>query len=346
MRYPVILLCSVSILFLGSCSKDLMSLTVTRPAPVVLPDYVERVAVLDRSLPTEKNEPLDVLDRVLSAEGKNFDREGAQQALNGLEDQLSRNERFTEVKLLDDVKLRSAGFGVFPAPLSWEAVQKICDDYKVDALYTLAFYDTDTQAQYETNPVELKGPLGVRVPAIEHTARVATQIKSGWRIYDPSARIIADEYILNDQVVSVGRGVNPMKAVEAVLGRKEAVMQTSNNLGAVYAERILPYRLRVSRYYFVGGTRNLKIAKRRAQAGNWDGAAELWSIETNSRRRKIAGRASHNMAIINEINGDLPMAIEWASKAYTDYRIRDSLRYLRILRGRLADEVALDARNN
>jgi hypothetical protein len=42
------------------------------------------------------------------------------------------------------------------------------------------------------------------------------------------------------------------------------------------------------------------------------------------------------MAIISEINGDLNAAVEWASKAYADYRDRRALRYINILNNRMA----------
>ena len=34
--------------------------------------------------------------------------------------------------------------------------------------------------------------------------------------------------------------------------------------------------------------------------------------ETSSKDEKVAGRAYYNMAIANEINGDLESAIDWA----------------------------------
>jgi len=49
---------------------------------------------------------------------------------------------------------------------------------------------------------------------------------------------------------------------------------------------------------------------------------------------KIAGRATYNMAIINEINGDLDAALGWAQKAYEDYNIKPALEYVRILENR------------
>ena len=52
--------------------------------------------------------------------------------------------------------------------------------------------------------------------------------------------------------------------------------------GEAYAARILPYWIRVSRDYFVAGNENFETAKRKAQSGNWDGAAEIWLQETKN----------------------------------------------------------------
>jgi hypothetical protein len=130
-------------------------------------------------------------------------------------------------------------------------------------------------------------------------------------------------------------------AIESIAGRKEAVMQTSSNLGHQYALRILPYRIRVKRDYYVRGTNNFEIAKRRAQTGNWDGAAELWEKEVSNSKLKVSGRACYNLAIINEINGDLDKAIEWASRSYTDTRNKLALRYVNTLKYRVQRNLQL-----
>jgi hypothetical protein len=57
---------------------------------------------------------------------------------------------------------------------------------------------------------------------------------------------------------------------------------------------------------------------------------------------KIAGRAAYNMAIINEINGDLDAALKWAQKSYEDYNNKLGLNYVRILENRKAKNFALE----
>jgi hypothetical protein len=160
-------------------------------------------------------------------------------------------------------------------------------------------------------------------------------VKTGWRIYDPVAKTILDEYIYNESVVFSGRGINPLLAASALVGRKEAVNQVSIKAGQGYAMRIIPYRLRVMRDYYVKGTDNFKIARRKAQVGKWDDAGVLWEKETTNSKSKISGRACYNMAIINEINGDLDAALKWAQKSYEDYNNKLALRYVNILKNRL-----------
>ncbi|MBC7488407.1 MAG: hypothetical protein H7282_16840 [Cytophagaceae bacterium] len=329
------LLALLTLLTLNSCSStNYLTLSVDEPAPVYVPSYIKKAGVVDRSLPSENNKIQDNIDKILSAEGKNLDKEGADYAAKALTDALSNNYRFSEIRLISDVNLRSPGQGIYPAPIPWDQVTAICNANQVDALFVLCFYDTDTRVDYAAIPVEITTPLGFKVPAIEQQATCNTLIKTGWRIYDPSNRIILDEYQITDNIVTTGRGINPMKAYEAIAGRKEAVLQASRQIGQNYADRILPYRIRVRRTYYVRGSNNFTIAKRRAQTGNWDGAAELWKKEVNSSKQKIAGRATYNIAIISEINGDLDAAIDWASKSYTDYNNKLALSYLNILKNR------------
>lgn len=323
-----------SIVFCSCSSTNRLTINVTEPAPAPIHPDIKKVGIINRSLPTDKNKNLDNLDKILSVEGKNLDKDGAGQAIFGLYDELTVNPGLSEVKILDSVDVRSASHGVFPSPIPWNTIEKICHENEVDAIFALCFYDTETTIDYQAVPTEIETPLG-SVPAVEHQATVNTSINTGWRIYDPANKFIADEFVVNDRVISTGRGINPLKAAQAIIGRKEAVLQISNNIGHYYGTRILPYHTNVSRQYYVRGTDNFKVAKRRAQTGDWDSAAELWKKEVSHRKGKVAGRACYNMAIINEINGDLDAAIKWASKSYTDYNNKKALQYLNILKNRV-----------
>ncbi len=317
-----------------SCSStSLMSLNVTKPAPVSISPNIKSVAIVNRTRATSETQTLDVIHKAISLETNDLQVAGAQSSIQGLSDELMKNTRFTQVKSLNTLDLRSYGAGVFPTPLLWDSVEKICKESNADALFSLELFDADSKLNYAGSPTNIS-LAGGALPAIEHLMNISTNVKTGWRIYDPSSRTILDEYIIGRNLSSSGAGINPAVATSALIGRKEAVKEAGIEAGRAYAARILPYWIRVSREYFVGGDQNFKIAQRKAQAGNWDGAAVIWLEETKSSEGKLAGRGCYNMAIIDEINGDLDGAIQWAQKSYETYNIRIALNYVNILRYR------------
>ncbi len=336
------ILLSILPLFLGACGTNLMTMSVTEPAPVTIPGTAKKAAIIGRTKITKDNVVINKIDQILSIEGKLLDSLGAQACLLGLYDELTQKNRFEFVTIVDSLELENPNLRQAAAPLDWALVERICEAQQVDLLFVLEHYDTDTKINYTTAPVSIKTPLGLEIPGLEHQARVTTLINTTWRIYDPFTKLIYDEFPSSRRFVSVGKGINPTVAIATIKNRKNLVQQNSNEIGHLYARRIQAYRVRVSRDYFVGGSPNFRIAKRRAQTGNWDGAAELWLQESTSSKRIPAGRGAYNMAISNEINGNLEEAIRWAQKSYEDYNIREGLDYVKILRKRQAKRRLLE----
>ncbi|MEO9023341.1 MAG: DUF6340 family protein [Ginsengibacter sp.] len=330
----------IAILFiLSSCaSTELLRMSVLEPAPVTLPATIKNVVVVNRTLVSAKSKVYDAIDKAVTLEGAELDKEGAEQAVIGLTDELKKNNRFDEVEILLGAGLTTDAPGIFSAPLSWDLVEKYGNDHNADALFCLEFFDTDSKVDYSVNKSDVKTPLG-NVPVIEQQADMHTIVKTGWRIYDIKDHEILDESSVLKNITYSGRGINPMLAAQALIDRKEAVKQVGKASGHTYALRIVPLWVRVPRDYYVRGSNNFKMAKRMALTGNWDGAAKLWQQETANTKRKVAGRACYNMAIISEINGDINTAIQWAQKSYENYNNRLALSYVNILKNRQVSDV-------
>ena len=317
-----------------SCKTSSLYINVIEPAPVHMPSEVKNVGVINRYLPTEDTKALDAIDRVLSLEGKNLDSDGAAESIKGLAAGLSKNDNLSTITIIDDITFKTSGVKYFPEPLSWDIVQMICNEKNLDVIFALEKYDTDTQVNYSPPNPDVKTSLG-KILGVGRQVDVHTFINTGWRIYYPVSKVILDQYAIDESFVFSGGGLAAVGTTAAFISRKESVNNLSNDIGKRYALRIMPYHSSVYRDYYVKGTNNFKIAKRRAQAGNWDGAAELWQKETDNRKAKLAGRACYNMAIANEINGNLVDAINWAQTSYSDYNNKLALNYVRILERRL-----------
>jgi hypothetical protein len=330
MKYSTYLIL-LTILF-TSCKTNELYINVLQPAPVTMSPGIKNIGIINRSIPTDETKLLDALDKTLSLEGTDLDRDGAWESIAGLTEELRTNERFSEVKLLNDINFKASRLGILPPPLAGRIVDSICAVTGTDALFALERFDTDTKVSYSSaGKVETK--LG-NIPLLGLEVSMETIIKSGWRIYAPAGTGILDEFSFAESLVFTARGINLIAAASALKERKNAIKEVSRNAGHTYAMRILPYRLRVTRDYFVKGTNNFEIARRKAQTGKWDEAGKLWELETENPKMKIAGRACYNMAIINEINGSLDDALGWAQKSWEDYKTRQALKYVRILENR------------
>ena len=160
-------------------------------------------------------------------------------------------------------------------------------------------------------------------------------------MYSSKVPLPLDQFEYEDFIVVRGEGINPMEALNSIAYRKERVLERSAETGFFYGGRLEPSRVRVGREYFVRGSEAFKRGRRLAQTGAWDAAGRLWETELTHPKAKVAGRAHYNMAIINEINGNLGEALDWAREAYADYGTRRALEYLRILEYRFSRQQAL-----
>ena len=324
-----------------SCSKtNFVFMTVTEPAPVTIPKYITKVGIINRSKPDSDNRVVNTLDKILSVKSAQLDIDGSKECIRGLKDELVSSNFFPTVISLDSLNLTSTSNpDIFQTPLSWDEVEKICNENNVDAIFSLELFHSSTKINAGINPAG-KGTI-TGLPLVNFNASLDITVNTGWRIYDPQNKLILDEYPISQNMTFSGNGVNPAAAASALLSRHDAVKQTGYKVGQEYADRIIPYNIRVSREYFVRGSDNFKTAKRMAQAGNWQDAGTLWKKETLNPNRKIRGRACYNMAIINEINGNIDSAMVWAQKAYIEDNIRLALRYVNILKDRKNDNAVL-----
>jgi hypothetical protein len=118
----------IALLPLVSCKTEQLYLNVVEPAPVYIPSIIKYIGIINRYSPTDKTKVIDAIDKTLSLEGKNLDKNGAMESIKGLTDELLDNDRFTLVKPLTEIDLRTSNLTMFPEPLKWELVDQICKD--------------------------------------------------------------------------------------------------------------------------------------------------------------------------------------------------------------------------
>lgn len=117
-------------------STNRMTMGITQPAQISIPNDLVNVGIVNRSSASENIKILDDIDKILSLEGLNLDKEGAKNAVSGLKYELERGNRFTTVKVIENQKDIEKGLSVFPAEISWDVVDRICNENGVDILFS------------------------------------------------------------------------------------------------------------------------------------------------------------------------------------------------------------------
>lgn len=329
----------VVLLCLTACSSTRqLGVTTLEPASVELAHNIKRIGIINSSLPSEREEYKDRLDQILSSEDQELARQGTDAAINGLFDELAKDKRFDEILLLEDVPEVIKGIDKTPTEQSWQTIESLCEKHQVDAIFSLAYYDTDTKMSLKKTKMEQRDLMREKVEVKAHEITLETLIENGWRIYDPQHKEIIDEFTFNDQITSSAKGISPMRALRSIRDRKDSVLHKSMNAGSTYGSRLQPSKQLIYRDYYTNGSENLLEADKLAQQEDYKGATALWKQDIEHSSSKIRARACHNLAVIEEFSGDLETALDWASKSYDQAKSKIAQDYIEELKLRIAQK--------
>ncbi len=325
-------------LLVSGCTSSLR-MNVLKPATVFVPTDIKTIALVNRTKPMSK--AANIIEGVLSGEGLHQDRSGVDRALGGLLTELRDSPRFKIV--MTDLYMTGSGAGnSFPNPMNWQEVERICQQFNSDALCTIETYDSDTRIVPRRKVTRKKNAEGKEYDYVEYFADQTVTVQIGFRLYDPLAKTIVDQFHFTEQQNWTSRGNTEMQALSGLINRNAASDQVSTAAGVKYAIRIAPSWIWVTRdFYTRGGHEDMKIAGRLAKVNKWQEARKIW-MGLLGTERKIAGKAAYNIAISYEYEGNLMEAKKWASKAYTDFGNKRGRTYATILDRRLSDVSILE----
>lgn len=305
-----------------------------KPAELTVPAKIKTVALINRTLP--ENKTANIIEGILTAETPGQDRQAAFEALSGLNASLQASPRY-QVKLTN-VKIKGSGSGgVFPEPLDWNEVKRLADESTADAIISLETFDSDFIVTNGTKKVNKKNENGDPITVTEYFAEGVATVKLGFRFYDHSVNSIADQFHFSETIRWRTSGNNPAEALAKLIGRNQAIDRVSNKAGAIYASRIAPTWVRVSRtmYKKAGRNNRMKEAGRMALVNNWNEAADIWENVIKTSSGKTAGKAAYNLALAMEVLGDLESAKEWAGLSFSRYGVKKGQNYSYIINQRI-----------
>lgn len=303
------------------------------PADIALPDEVQQILVVNRSLPGNAGEAvLDATEALATGEGFDADRDTSAAALAELTRVLNETGRFEAEQLTLDPKRVDSG--LWAGPLSSRDAQRLCRVHDCDAIIALDALDADT---FHTAVDEPREPG--EAPQI--TAISETQVEATFRVYDGSSGAVLDTQRLavgaTDEVTGDAR-----EATAAFAAAPHVQRQLAAEVGSSYGARVAPHHAVASRPLYRTGHPQLRAASKAMRRGDQPRAMHLWRQLVRTGDLKEQAKARHNLAVAQEVRGDLERAWTLASRAAADLSRPRTNRYVTELELRMDQEERLE----
>ncbi len=311
------------LMVLCSCSTSKFVVDVTKPPSIEIPVDIGRILIVNRCLKEEFEKPDEVVKGLIAGEGPVINQAGAKKAVESVIDDIRyapgmESVYTSAVPLVDTLDKK------FPQSLDWITVENLCRQYNSDALLSLEVFNTNTYIDYgyyqrrETKDnVKVWSNTTVYNKNIEHIplARLRVEITAGWRMYYPADKQIVVEELKKHTQLWEFEGKTQKDALRNLPSKMFAVEEAGKLAGIDFSSRLYPKRTTVERVLFIKGSRDFKIANQHLKQRHWKSAATIWKKYTNDPDNKIASAALFNLAVINEMEGNIEEAYRLVKQA-------------------------------
>ncbi len=342
-KFPVyhLLWVLIPVVFTGCQSTATLQFETLEPAPVELAGGTKRIGIINESRPFKSPAESEGLNQLVALRDEKIVQHGSIAAMQAVQAALQKDPMVDTVLLLDKVHDFTRNNETATPEIPWDSIERVCDTYQLDAIFSLESYGTDTRISFEKSTMEDTDMLRMKISIPAREITLETLLENGWRIYDPARRLVLDEITFTDQFSITAKGKNPLQALEAVTGRMDSLMHTSIRNGREYGMRLQPYNRGVYRQYYSTGTAGFKTAHQLVLEGDLAGASRIWEQSRSDQNARVSCRAHHNMAVYQEYLENLQAAFELASRAEEIHPCKTADRYLEILGERISSDTLL-----
>ena len=117
--------------YLVFSSSAWVNLTLVRPSELVIPDYIQSIALIDRT--KQEDTKQNKTEQILTGEAFRQDEQAVFQLGEGFIEACSGTKRFVTVRTAERF-ISNGTKSTFPTPLDWDTVTELCNKNQTDAL--------------------------------------------------------------------------------------------------------------------------------------------------------------------------------------------------------------------
>jgi len=216
---------------------------------------------------------------------------------------------------------------------SMREITDIADSTDADMLLSLDHFVTQNSVQESNNHTMIEEAVTINV---------------FWTIYDLKEKRLIRYFQKNDTIVwdnFYSPGIQPYDMLPP---RRDAVLNASDMSGTGFAKYLSPHWIEVERFYYHSGHVALKKTDKLVKEGNWLEAAKIWKSEIDNPNKYIVAKCMYNLAVANEMQGDIVSALDWVVRSYHVFGEKNQLHakncrnYIQVLAKRRVDANVLD----
>ncbi len=212
-------------------------------------------------------------------------------------------------------------------PLKANFINRICQDFKVDAVLALESFTEQVSTNYA-----LYTDDGTQYGLKEYNATTDIESKSDWRLYRSDEGKLPLRFQLRDSIFWDKTSFTSLRDLYSQMPRtKEALMGGGIASGLKMAGCISPNWINQSRYYFLTGKPEIDTAETLIKENKWEEATAIWEKYATIDSKRIRSKIEYNLALAAEMTGNLDLAIEWGLKSFKSNYSKAAEVYLRRL---------------
>lgn len=301
------ILLMVSVMALAGCqSISQMSVDYLQPADVSFPEQLKKVAVINNmsdqvgnSLQGKSTDQSDI-DSGRSFRQTRYLQGDASVTAEALAEALADGNFFDEVVISDSLIHSESGL-----MLSGQQVSDLAQQLDADVLIAIENVSLRSETEIEESPY-----YGMYIGAVD--VKTAPVI----RLYFPAQPTAHPAISKTDSIYWESYGATMYEVKENLIDKEELTRQASEFAGTEIARSLVPSWHTVNRYYFAGGSVDMRDAAVSANEHNWPEAIRLWKKAYDSTKNsKKKMYAAYNLAFGYEMTDSLETAVQWCQEA-------------------------------
>ncbi len=329
------------LIIMNSCYTSVVMISLLQPAELNLPGHIKSVSIYPvTGIPA----PPGVFDSIRyisinQAYDYNVTRMGY---IYGLYEVMAASPRFHKVTVADSSFVDSLYQGI----IGWDVLKKICRYDTTDAVLLIlkaVAYDSVNYVEESGFTYSLSDPAYYQEQYGNNSCTLMLTMISKFKLafFEPMLEKKSAQLSCSDTVSLFS--LNSCEDLFSADSMRDMLYNACFYTGEKLGRRLAPvWNDEVRRILYTGSDIDLGKAAWLAKQNRWAEAGKIWETLSSNRNKRIANKASFNMALAWEQEDDLNQALLWLDYADSLLTRHQTAEYRKILEQRLETKHLLD----